>query len=71
MEEDRKLAKLVRSSPMNDDLSKWLNLGINNGLVGEQLIADNKHFTIQKNGYNLFTLLGDFNKKTPFKNCLL
>jgi len=52
---------------MNDDLSKWLNLGINNGLVGEQLIADNKHFTIQKNGYNQFTLLGDFNKKTPFK----
>lgn len=52
---------------MNDDLSRWLNLGINNGLVGEQLIADNKHFTIQKNGYNQFTLLGDFNKKTPFK----
>ena len=38
---------------MNDDLSKWLDLESNKGLVGKQLIADNKHFTIQKNGYFL------------------
>ena len=52
---------------MNDDLSKWLDLGSNKGLVGNQLIADNKHFTIQKNGYDQYTLLGDFDKQTPFK----
>ena len=53
---------------MSDGLSKWLNLSPNQGLIGEQLIPDNKHFTIQLNAYGQFTLLGDFDKNTPFKN---
>ena len=52
---------------MSSDLRKWLNLGPNQGLIGEQLIHENKHFTIQKNGMNQYTLLGDFDKGTSFK----
>lgn len=53
---------------MSDNLNRWLSLEPNQGLVGEQLLPENKHFTIQRNGFDQFTLLGDFNKETPFKN---
>ena len=52
---------------MSNNLQKWLNLESSRGLVGVQLLKENKHFTIQKNGMNQYTLLGDFDKATPFK----
>ncbi|MDA8808385.1 PD-(D/E)XK motif protein [Gammaproteobacteria bacterium] len=52
---------------MSNDLGKWLNLEVNKGLIGEQLIDDNKHFIIQRNGFDQFTLLGDFTKCAPSK----
>lgn len=52
---------------MSNDLGKWLNLEANKGLIGEQLIDDNKHFIIQRNGFDQFTLLGDFTKCAPSK----